>query len=187
MNDIEWYRKKATERGMAMMGLEAELEAASETIQRQQQELSIAAEMLAHRDELLRVQGDTCERYKAALQEIKELDNEYQEPEHEIGGFQLLSVIITKKALSETPDESAIEKTSQEAASLKVFWTDDFKGHYPVGTAAVVVATSTEDAYTRLDTELSQHGLPQAGKGHYTLHEVDLTKGAAIVINNGDY
>lgn len=48
------------------------------TLQAQQANLAIAAELLeeerakvAHRDELLRIQGEACERYKAALEEIK--------------------------------------------------------------------------------------------------------------------
>lgn len=43
---------------------------------------------------------------------------------------------------------------------LKVY-TADFVGHYPVGTAAVVVAPDVPTAKTMLNDELTKRGLPQ--------------------------
>ena len=47
---------------------------------------------------------------------------------------------------------------------MKVFTTTGFKGHYPVGTAAVVVAESKEKAAALLNVELKRKGLPDTVK-----------------------
>ncbi|MGL5736475.1 MAG: hypothetical protein ACRCYS_16560, partial [Beijerinckiaceae bacterium] len=68
----------------------------------------------------------------------------------------------------------------------KRVWTcTGFEGFWPVGTAAVVVADSAEEAAVLLTEQVTpikrQTVLPE------DLREVDLTQPQAIVLNNGDY
>lgn len=44
---------------------------------------------------------------------------------------------------------------------MKVYGHRDFKGHWPVGAAAVVVAASKEEATKELEAELAKCGLSQ--------------------------
>jgi hypothetical protein len=43
---------------------------------------------------------------------------------------------------------------------MKVFTADGFRGHYPVGTAAVIMAENEEQALLLLNDELKKHDLP---------------------------
>lgn len=76
---------------------------------------------------------------------------------------------------------------------MKVF-TARFTGHYPVGTAAVIVAESREQAYDLLMEELKEEGLYEAqfewGKPTTTvddLTEIDTTIAWAKIQCNGNY
>lgn len=71
---------------------------------------------------------------------------------------------------------------------LKVFWTDDFKGHYPVGTAAIVLAESFEDARILLNEELRKAGLLEKNKDGYEIYTLPhKDRPFALIINDGDY
>ena len=75
---------------------------------------------------------------------------------------------------------------------MRVFTCDDFKGHYPVGTAAVVVASDIAEARKLLDAELASRGLPQHD-GHPsrptvpTLTQVYTSKPRVIILCDGNY
>lgn len=66
---------------------------------------------------------------------------------------------------------------------MRVFISADFTGHWPVGSAAVVIAESAEQARALLTEELRQHGLKFDG----TLDEVKADEPKAIVMRDGDY
>lgn len=64
---------------------------------------------------------------------------------------------------------------------MKVYYSTDFRGHYPVGTSAVVRAENAEEAQRLLSEALEQAGLVFNG----TLTEF---KGkGAVVLQDGDY
>lgn len=64
---------------------------------------------------------------------------------------------------------------------MKVYYSDDFTGCYPTGTAAVVRADNVEEATLLLSKALEERGLKFDG----TLTEF---KGkGAVVIRDGDY
>lgn len=78
---------------------------------------------------------------------------------------------------------------------LKVYTTTYFQGHYPVSTAAIIVAESPEQALELLVEKLKQVGLyggPLGQKknlnlGLTDLDEVDLEMAQATILNEGDY
>lgn len=69
---------------------------------------------------------------------------------------------------------------------MKVFTCTDFRGHYPVGSAAVVVASNEVEAEQYLRDLLNEEGL-----GHdpepLTMVELDMSTTKAVVLCNGDY
>lgn len=75
---------------------------------------------------------------------------------------------------------------------MKVFTCDDFKGHYPVGTAAVVVADDINVARQMLADHLKTLGLPQ-DDGHpsrphrFSLTQLHTSKPQVIILNDGNY
>lgn len=44
---------------------------------------------------------------------------------------------------------------------MRVYRNNNFKGHWPVGTSAIVVATSADQAVVLLEQELAIHDLQQ--------------------------
>lgn len=70
---------------------------------------------------------------------------------------------------------------------MKVFTCSDFKGHWPVGTAAVIVAETRTDAQRQLFDELRKLGLADKQEGQPTLVEVTLKRPKAIILCDGDY
>ena len=67
---------------------------------------------------------------------------------------------------------------------MQVWISEDFTGHWPVGTAAIAVAETEEDARARLDAACKESGL----KGFDgTLRLISQAVSQAYVINNGDY
>lgn len=71
---------------------------------------------------------------------------------------------------------------------MKVFFSNDFRGHYPVGTAAIIMAETIEDARKFLDEELTLRGLkPFSPDNGYSLVEVVLDIEGAIILRDGDY
>jgi len=66
---------------------------------------------------------------------------------------------------------------------MKVFYSNDFTGIWPVGTSAVVVAPDEENANRMLSDELGRIGMRFDG----TLVEIDVGKQHAIVLQDGNY
>ncbi len=84
-------------------------------------------------------------------------------------------------------EQAERQRVAQESgALLKVWVCTDHKTHWPVGGASVVVAASENEARALLIEALREHGLSQP-KGDFTLKEIDLSKPAAVVLNDGDY
>lgn len=68
----------------------------------------------------------------------------------------------------------------------RVYKAYGFRGHYPVGTAAVIVAQDEAEARKLLDEALAAQGLPPAGAG--VLLEVHTTLPSHCdVLCNGEY
>lgn len=79
---------------------------------------------------------------------------------------------------------------------MRVWAVTGFQGHWPVGTAAMVVAPSLSAAKRKLGEQLKAHGLPglqsvknfdKDGSPKWEMVEVDLSKTHAIMLNDGDY
>lgn len=77
------------------------------------------------------------------------------------------------------------------AKKLKVFTNDNFVGFYPVGTAAVVVAESKEEASKLLAAKLASIGLATEENYWRNLNEdmveIDLDDERVYVLNDGNY
>lgn len=67
----------------------------------------------------------------------------------------------------------------------KVFTCKDFKGLYPVGTAAVIVARDSMHASDLLYAELERLKLKQDKP--ISLPELNITEPSVLILNNGDY
>ena len=68
---------------------------------------------------------------------------------------------------------------------MRVWTTNDFTGHWPVGAAGVVVAEDEIHARALFDTVLAIDGLdPSDG---YTLVELDLDIPHPVILVNGEY
>lgn len=72
---------------------------------------------------------------------------------------------------------------------IKLFYSKDFKGHWPVGVAAIVVACDEEAARSLLEVKLKELGLTgrQSNGDPVALREVDLKTEQAIVLLDGNY
>lgn len=68
---------------------------------------------------------------------------------------------------------------------MAVFTCTCFKGHWPVGTAAVVIAEDREKAATLLNVELEKQGLSPEVLPDW-LDELG-TDACAVILCNGDY
>lgn len=66
----------------------------------------------------------------------------------------------------------------------KVYYSNDFKGRWPVGTAALVVANDEAEARTLLQAELDKKGLPQS---EFTLKRVSRAEVGVTILADGDY
>lgn len=69
---------------------------------------------------------------------------------------------------------------------MKVFYCNNFEGHWPVGAAAVVVAKDMFSARDILSKRLSDIGLSQ-DISIDDLEEIDLDVPSAYILCNGDY
>lgn len=70
---------------------------------------------------------------------------------------------------------------------MKIFISTDFTGHYPVGTAAVVVARDSTHARSLLDRELQHRDLWNPDGDPYKLSELDTKHERAYILNDGNY
>lgn len=68
---------------------------------------------------------------------------------------------------------------------MKVFTCKDFKGHYPVGAAAVIVAPDIKTAAEMLDRVLLTAGLPQDGL--MELRELQTEEPSVVILVDGNY
>jgi hypothetical protein len=73
--------------------------------------------------------------------------------------------------------------------SLDVYTCTAFFGHWPVGTAAVVVSDSPLNAALTLKDALRTAGIPddQNRVTESSMEKLDLTQEHAVILNNGDY
>lgn len=69
----------------------------------------------------------------------------------------------------------------------KIFICNEFKGFYPVGVSALIIAPNKKMAYDLLITELKSIGLEQDNLIATDLTEIHNTVKRAYIINDGDY
>lgn len=69
---------------------------------------------------------------------------------------------------------------------MNVYTCTDFSGHWPVGTAAVIVAPNIKMARDKLHEVLKANGLAQ-DVATCTLHKLSLTQAGCVILNDGDY
>jgi hypothetical protein len=70
---------------------------------------------------------------------------------------------------------------------MKVYTCTEFQGHYPVGTAAVIVASSRKEAKEKLEKALFDHfGAIQVVK-ESDLVQISASKAAAHILLDGNY
>jgi hypothetical protein len=69
---------------------------------------------------------------------------------------------------------------------MKIYISTMFTGHYPVGTAALVVARDGARANHILNEALKQDGLPGDNREEW-LHEVPVEDELVDILNNGNY
>lgn len=68
---------------------------------------------------------------------------------------------------------------------LRVFYSNDFRGFYPVGTSAVIVARDLDEAYVLLTNKLVGMGL---GVGNdFTVKELPTDSMHVVVLQDGNY
>jgi hypothetical protein len=66
---------------------------------------------------------------------------------------------------------------------MRVYYSTDFEGHYPVGAGAIITASDETEAKALLTAELEKQGLG----GSFTVKKLDLKEHKAIILVNGDY
>ena len=69
---------------------------------------------------------------------------------------------------------------------LKIWTNTGFTGHYPVGVAAVIIATDAKHATKLLNEHLKSIGLPGDAK-ESGMRAIIATDARVIILNNGDY
>ena len=69
---------------------------------------------------------------------------------------------------------------------MKVWTITGFEGHWPVGTAAVVVAETADQAAETLNAELRHRGLSPSAKAE-GFDELQTHQRGAVVLCDGDY
>lgn len=70
---------------------------------------------------------------------------------------------------------------------MRVFYSNDFRGHWPVGTSAVIVARNKDEAYTLLTAKLIGMGLAPGADDNFSIHEVQTDRTGVYVLQDGDY
>jgi len=71
---------------------------------------------------------------------------------------------------------------------MKVFTCNNFSGHYPVGTAAVVIAETREEAAEDLNHKLkSQHSLPGDAKPEDMIEFPSDCRESVRILCDGNY
>jgi len=67
---------------------------------------------------------------------------------------------------------------------MKVYYSTDFKGFWPVGTAAIVIAEDEAQAKSLLELQIKDAGLPPS---KFTVKELETSETKAIILRDGDY
>lgn len=70
---------------------------------------------------------------------------------------------------------------------MRVFTSTTFDGFWPVGSAAVVVASNAEEAKEYLLKALEAHGLPQRDPSGVTVRELPVDRVFARILCDGNY
>ncbi len=68
---------------------------------------------------------------------------------------------------------------------MKIWTNNGFKGFYPVGTAAVVIAETAEEAAAYLDVFLVELSLPESDPKDMV--EMEFIDGEVVMLCDGDY
>lgn len=68
---------------------------------------------------------------------------------------------------------------------MRVFYSNDFRGFWPVGTAAVIVANDLNEAHVLLTSKLIGMGL--GADQDFTVTELKTDSTNVVVLNDGDY
>lgn len=69
---------------------------------------------------------------------------------------------------------------------MKVFTSTDFEGFWPVGTAAVIIAESEEDALEALMLKLKEIGLSRQERMP-TVQRLPANKRRVVILDDGNY
>ena len=69
--------------------------------------------------------------------------------------------------------------------AMSVFYTNNFCGHWPVGTAAVIVARDLDEAYVLMSKQLCEMGLAQ--NKDFSIKELATDRTHVVVLQDGDY
>lgn len=69
--------------------------------------------------------------------------------------------------------------------AMSVFYTNNFCGHWPVGTAAVIVARNLDEAYVLMSKQLCEMGLAQTED--FSIKELPTDRTHVVVLQDGDY
>lgn len=69
---------------------------------------------------------------------------------------------------------------------MRVFYTNDFRGHWPVGTSAVIVARNLDEAYVLMNNQLCAMGLSK-DNSEFTIKELLTDSTRVVVLQDGDY
>jgi hypothetical protein len=67
-----------------------------------------------------------------------------------------------------------------------VFYTNDFRGHWPVGTSAVIVARDLDEAYVLMTSQLIAMGLG-TDNADFTIKELATDSTRVVVLQDGNY
>jgi len=70
--------------------------------------------------------------------------------------------------------------------AMSVFDTNDFRGHWPVGTAAVIVARNLDEAYVLVSKQLCEMGLATTNED-FSVKELPTDRAHVVVLQDGDY
>jgi hypothetical protein len=71
---------------------------------------------------------------------------------------------------------------------MRLFTCTDFTGHWPVGTAAIVLAADEDAARELLRALLAESGLGRQNENEpLKLTEIDINTANAIILNDGNY
>jgi len=77
-------------------------------------------------------------------------------------------------------------RTRFRREAMSVFYTNDFCGHWPVGTAAVIVARNLDEAYVLMNNRLGEMGLATTNDD-FSIKELPTDRTHVVVLQDGDY